>query len=208
MKKIPYLAALVGVCAMSSPASAATLVDAWVTGQTGSGGVWDTEADDNWTLFLQDPGLGDFLNPNDEGISVPVTGLTDILLAGEGYFSGVAGESDSLYKLTLGFDEGFTLSGYYSPVGNVFSGGTSAVSNGMTYSLTEFSWDRYLGDSVQRFQAVPGGDGDDYAGNFVIDVNSAVPEPSTWAMLLIGFGLIGGFMRRRGAAPRLRLKAI
>lgn len=27
---------------------------------------------------------------------------------------------------------------------------------------------------------------------------AAVPEPATWAMMLLGFGLIGGIMRRRG----------
>ena len=26
---------------------------------------------------------------------------------------------------------------------------------------------------------------------------AAVPEPATWAMMLVGFGLMGGFMRRR-----------
>lgn len=30
-------------------------------------------------------------------------------------------------------------------------------------------------------------------------VNSAVPEPSTWGMMLLGFGLLGGAMRRRKA---------
>lgn len=38
-----------------------------------------------------------------------------------------------------------------------------------------------------------------------ITVNSAVPEPSTWGMMLIGFGAIGAGMRRRKAnAPRLK----
>lgn len=30
-----------------------------------------------------------------------------------------------------------------------------------------------------------------------IDINAPVPEPSTWAMMLIGFGVIGGVMRTR-----------
>ncbi len=30
-----------------------------------------------------------------------------------------------------------------------------------------------------------------------VSVTSAVPEPATWAMLILGFGLIGGSMRRR-----------
>jgi hypothetical protein len=35
-------------------------------------------------------------------------------------------------------------------------------------------------------------------------VNAAVPEPSTWAMMLLGFGAIGfGMRRRKAAAPRV-----
>jgi hypothetical protein len=37
-------------------------------------------------------------------------------------------------------------------------------------------------------------------------VNGAVPEPSTWAMLLVGFGAVGGALRRKKSAPRLRLQ--
>ena len=33
--------------------------------------------------------------------------------------------------------------------------------------------------------------------NVVLDIQSAVPEPSTWAMMLLGFGSIGYSMRRR-----------
>ncbi|MEH3122164.1 MAG: PEPxxWA-CTERM sorting domain-containing protein [Sphingomonas phyllosphaerae] len=31
----------------------------------------------------------------------------------------------------------------------------------------------------------------------------AVPEPATWAMMILGFGLVGGALRRRRAAPQL-----
>jgi hypothetical protein len=33
-------------------------------------------------------------------------------------------------------------------------------------------------------------------------LTSAVPEPTTWAMMLVGFGAVGYSMRKR-AAPRL-----
>lgn len=33
--------------------------------------------------------------------------------------------------------------------------------------------------------------------NFTAGVTAAVPEPSTWAMMLIGFGAVGGAMRRK-----------
>jgi hypothetical protein len=31
-------------------------------------------------------------------------------------------------------------------------------------------------------------------------VSGAVPEPATWGMMILGFGLVGMSMRRRGAA--------
>lgn len=53
---------------------------------------------------------------------------------------------------------------------------------------------------------------DDYASNdFAIgplqlmDGVSGVPEPATWGMMLIGFGAIGGAMRRRNRLARGRL---
>lgn len=33
--------------------------------------------------------------------------------------------------------------------------------------------------------------------NFRVSVNPAVPEPATWAMMLLGFGAVGSAMRRR-----------
>ena len=35
----------------------------------------------------------------------------------------------------------------------------------------------------------------------------SVPEPSTWAMLILGFGVVGGAMRRRSAAGPSRTKS-
>jgi hypothetical protein len=35
------------------------------------------------------------------------------------------------------------------------------------------------------------------------DAPGAIPEPATWAMMIVGFGMVGGAMRRRNAAPRL-----
>lgn len=39
-----------------------------------------------------------------------------------------------------------------------------------------------------------------YAGTLNVVNQPAVPEPSTWAMMLVGFGAVGGAMRRRKAA--------
>ncbi|MEP6982025.1 MAG: PEPxxWA-CTERM sorting domain-containing protein [Sphingomicrobium sp.] len=39
--------------------------------------------------------------------------------------------------------------------------------------------------------------GPTYLDDFVINVGGGVPEPSTWAMMLLGFGAMGVAMRRR-----------
>ncbi len=44
-------------------------------------------------------------------------------------------------------------------------------------------------------------------GQIVVPGNNGVPEPATWAMMLIGFGAVGSAMRRsrRKASEVLRL---
>jgi hypothetical protein len=54
-------------------------------------------------------------------------------------------------------------------------------------------------DPVARF------DRHGYSDNFTVSGN-VVPEPSTWALMLVSFGLLGGagyWTRRRSVAPKL-----
>ena len=37
------------------------------------------------------------------------------------------------------------------------------------------------------------------------DIAGGVPEPATWAMMILGFGLIGGALRQRQAATKVRV---
>lgn len=39
------------------------------------------------------------------------------------------------------------------------------------------------------------------SGLFMTDLGSPVPEPATWALMIAGFALTGGMLRRRNAAP-------
>lgn len=59
-----------------------------------------------------------------------------------------------------------------------------------TGQLTLFYWDTFTSDNF---------------GEIAFDIGAAVPEPAAWALLLVGFGLVGGAMRRRtDATPRIR----
>lgn len=39
-----------------------------------------------------------------------------------------------------------------------------------------------------------------------ISIQSAIPEPGTWALMVLGFGMMGAAMRRRSAARELRVR--
>lgn len=202
MRKITMLlAAAASMVAMSGSAQAVTLIGAAVTGPSGT--IWTTLHTGNYVLFLQTPGGQQYLNPNDETLNLAIntSGNTGTLLNGDGYRVGETSDSDPFYTLTLNFDNGKTLVGNYTGLGNVFTGGTSFMDGGVSYSLAEFSYRRDLGNPVSEYTATPGGDGNDYNGNFRITAASvgAVPEPATWAMMLAGFGMIGFAARRRSS---------
>ncbi len=190
--------ALAAAAALSAPAANAAdvLTSAAVTGPSGT--VWNTTVDGFYALFLQTPGLGDFLNPGDEPLSFATSnGQNRFLLAGDGWTPGTNGDSDPFYNILLTFGSGNTLSGTYTPTTNTFIGGSSYTLGGLTYTLEEFSFRRTLGDAVSQTVATPGGDGNDYSGNFRVSALTAVPEPATWALMILGFGAVGGAMRRR-----------
>ncbi|MEP3225410.1 MAG: PEPxxWA-CTERM sorting domain-containing protein [Parasphingorhabdus sp.] len=78
--------------------------------------------------------------------------------------------------------------------------GTPITSVDFTTSLTGVST-AFTSDSVSFFftdQALP-------AETYLTATfnTAAVPEPATWAMMLIGFGLIGGAIRRRKAVHHM-----
>ena len=53
------------------------------------------------------------------------------------------------------------------------------------------------GDYEIRVTGNWGTKGGAYAGTVDFDANSGVPEPATWALMILGFGAVGGAMRRR-----------
>ncbi|MDP3855373.1 MAG: FxDxF family PEP-CTERM protein [Phenylobacterium sp.] len=75
---------------------------------------------------------------------------------------------------------------------------------GTAWSDTSYSRLSYLvGPGSYSFTITGDGAGGVPAGFGVRLDTSAVPEPATWAMMITGFGLVGGAMRRRVATAQV-----
>ena len=185
--------------------AAANLISAAVTGSNGAT-IWNTtSATRSNTVFVQQP-IGNVMNPEGQALNDPTeAGLNSFSINGDGWPMGTKGASDPAYKMTLTFADGAQISGIYNVLFDDVLDATSATVGNTTYTFTGFSWDRSRADNVSGTIARPGGDGRDYAGQFSFTaVESAVPEPTTWVMMLAGFGMIGlGLRLRRTAAPRV-----
>ncbi|HEU4705241.1 MAG TPA: SdiA-regulated domain-containing protein [Sphingomicrobium sp.] len=48
-------------------------------------------------------------------------------------------------------------------------------------------------------------DGDGLNQSYLVKLGYGVPEPATWAMMMLGFGLVGGALRRRRPPPAVAL---
>jgi len=117
---------------------------------------------------------------------------------------GEIGAGDILYSLVdlqqyLLNPPSFSLSDHFTIVD-----GTVAALPGMWFSATPFSFSPSGGfTSTSAF--LPGGG---FSGDAVVDGShtlTSTPEPSSWALLVSGFGLAGWIMRRgRHAAERSR----
>jgi hypothetical protein len=119
---------------------------------------------------------------------------------------------------TDGFFAGFNFGGLTQVTGGHFGGGFGDVTFGSGVG-TGIERDDFIAGTVNTFsnyeisftagqagtaQAFVGTSSKDNIGplvdNIVLSTN-AVPEPATWAMMIMGFGLIGAAARRRRLAP-------
>ena len=125
--------------------------------------------------------------------------------------SGVYGNADvnvSPFMATFTFETGAGL--LSSTISSVGSGATnidftSVTLNGMEFAIvsTGFSELRQIleipvlaGTQTVVVKGTGGLDGS-YSGVLSFSQSGAVPEPATWAMMILGFGAVGAGMRRR-----------
>jgi hypothetical protein len=106
-----------------------------------------------------------------------------------GNYSGFPNNGPTNYVADIEFydssyDGGFYIKNFYDNIdllttsGPQLFGGTLATptfSRG-TYALTDF---------------------DDPSKSYSLTISSGVPEPATWGLMILGFGAVGGAMRRR-----------
>ncbi len=111
------------------------------------------------------------------------------------------------FSLTDSFIEGdtFTISGDINGVTSFFAGANDIRATGDPSAV--FGWlsgvhgkfTTYLGAGTYNFSVTGDGVGGLSAGLY-LRADSAVPEASTWALLIAGFGLVGAAARRRKVA--------
>jgi hypothetical protein len=87
----------------------------------------------------------------------------------------------------------------YSDV--IFSDHSGSYS--LTFDAPTTAGTYYLGGATsleRNFIGISGGANGDGLVNYQINVGQPVPEPATWAMMLMGFGGLGAFLRNRRRA--------
>lgn len=112
-----------------------------------------------------------------------------ISFSGDGYFHNHGGtQGFNIYAIVNGSTQ--TIFSYAGgvPADSYYLSGLGTIGfGGGTVTGIQIASTGYVGNAFHAF-------GDE---SFTLNVSGAVPEPGTWAMLLLGFGAIGVAMRRR-----------
>jgi hypothetical protein len=125
--------------------------------------------------------------------AVLANGSYSVAFAASSVFSFVLGSLDTYNTLLLSFEDGTSLSlaGGDIKGGGAFTSGStgSATSNGLvTYNAG--TGPRMVGATFTST---------DNSFEFDNLAANGVPEPATWALMILGFGAVGGALRRRTA---------
>ncbi|MXO85822.1 PEPxxWA-CTERM sorting domain-containing protein [Altererythrobacter aurantiacus] len=211
MKSLKILAvpALLAATGLASAASAATIIDC-----TGTSCV---NTDEN--VILND-GTDQTVvtgETNQSATGVTFTSSTDLLDVNNGQ-SSLTATDGLLNSLSFQLEDGATFqtaSFNLAPLtGNNANEATSVIFTFSTGEMQEFALsgngNNFFGVTADpgealtgiSFTTLPGGNGIDSfrqlrLGGIATTPTGAVPEPSTWALMLLGFGFVGGAMRAR-----------
>lgn len=145
--------------------------------------------------FVWNPQITDTGSTNDFDIATqtfaPVS-ASALTFTGNGYYHSHGGGTQAFEGFTISARiNGISTTIYSSPITSftsLSSLGTISFAGGDVTSIT-LSSKSFVGNAFHEV----GGDSFTLNGT----VSQAVPEPSTWAMMLVGFGAIGLGMRRK-----------
>ena len=119
----------------------------------------------------------------------------------DGWFVGVSYDSNNVYnffRLGGAFGDADLLQGFAT--GGSSTGGSLQPSDGFQRYSIGFNLQNAGSATFYIGSNTPGNVGPILDNVLVESSSAAVPEPATWAMMIAGFGLVGGLMRRRTLA--------
>ena len=124
----------------------------------------------------------------------------NVLLTGESANIGATANTH-INTLAAALGSDIVLNQVTQGIGDQFATGAEIVADPLTAGVTSFGYGRTTTLSGGRTLFF-----DDFGGAFVaadeITAPVPVPEPASWAMMIGGFAVVGGAMRRRSASMR------
>lgn len=190
MKKLPLLIAGASLLAFAPAANAAVTIGGGTTVTT----TVDQAADGSFKIGFSD---GNLLNPFDEILEFMTTlgGFLSVTATTTANFAGGPNDTDfTNVSLTNTASGGATTdipATAFSTDQNEFRQVNNVPISAGTYRI--------------RLQGTPGTSNGAFGGDVAFTAASAVPEPGTWLMMLVGFGLLGGALRRKKQTTGARI---
>ena len=148
----------------------------------------------DWASNTQGVGSTLFLNLG-AVYSLASVSVTDRVTSGAGNGSYVGGLTDftTSFSLTVYTDSSFTTA-IGSPL--VFNKSVPVSPTGVSDFLSTFTFASLSGQYIGYTVLAPGTANNPGLANISF-TTTAVPEPTTWALIVVGFGLVGFAARRR-----------
>jgi hypothetical protein len=187
-KMLTLSALFAGCVVMAAPANAATLTFDWIlAGPDASLGGFGTAGSGSGTFTVTTGANGDLITAATGTLGGNAISLAPV---------GTSGSDDLLF-----------------PIGTNFTGGTSVVdldTSGIVFSTIDGAFHIFGDGSPFSVGTVSGNDIFETGGNVgfgvgTMSVTAAVPEPSTWAMMILGFCGLGFMAYRRKGNQALRV---
>ena len=162
-----------------------------------------------WTIAANDPSIHVVAPSLNAGFDGPFDWSYQFTATSTGTFDlhidmiGTGDDLEGLGSWDLNFADGDTatetelLRGYFdAPTGEITTDFSHALVSGHTYTVGLCNIDGFSASGITTSASVAAQE----SGLVFWNISGGVPEPSTWALTIAGFGLAGAALRRRGGA--------